>query len=193
MNMQMPNTIFDRQQSQQFITEMVISVESLGAGQAKEKQAQAKRLLDKLFPLDEGSHSDVTSYVIDYHHIVAYFSDGRHTGLQYPNHFVAYVGDRNEPKQIVFRNGDGCHVEVALGARRGTGCIELVEIADIQLETCTHLNAQASECHATLCIRHWVSLVKCDEKGHPLVCSESKEYHSKGDGDYQLDVSYDEG
>lgn len=148
-------------------------------------------LLDELFPLDNGSHCDVIGYVIDYHHVLAYFHDGSHTGLKYPNHFIAYVGDRNEPKSILFRNGDGCYAEITLGARRGTGCLEMVDIEDIQLETCTHLNALASDRHATLCIRHWVSLVQSDAQGHPLVYSEYREYQYKGKGEYQLDMSFD--
>ncbi|WP_077337739.1 malate synthase [Vibrio ruber] len=178
------------QQSGQFITEMVMSVESLGAGQVQEKQLQAKQLLDQLFPLHEGSHSDVTGYVIDYHHLMAYFQDGRHTGLRYPQHFVAYLGERNNPEAILFRNGDGCHVEVTLGNGTGTGMPELVSVNDIQLETNTHLNSVASESHATLGLRHWVSLVKADGLGHPQVCSENKEYRSKDEADYQLGISF---
>ncbi len=178
------------QQSGQFITEMVMSVESLGAEQTQEKQLQAKQLLDQLFPLHEGSHSDVTGYVIDYRHLTAYFHDGRHTGLRYPQHFVAYLGDRNGPEAILFRNGDGCHVEVTLGNSKGTGMPELVLVDDIQLETYTHLNSVASESHATLGLRHWVSLVKADGQGHPQVCSENKEYQSKDEADYQLGISF---
>ncbi|MDW6005113.1 aldolase/citrate lyase/malate synthase family protein [Vibrio mangrovi] len=192
--MQMPHSSLNQkpynQQSDQFITEMVISVETLGGGQAQEKQLQAKQLLDQLFPLHEGSHCDVTGYVVDYRHLMVYFKDGRHTGLRYPKHFVAYIGDRHNPEAIVFRNGDGCHVEVTLGNGKGTGMPEPVSIDDIQLETYTHLNSVASESHATLGLRHWVSLVKADELGHPQVCSENKEYQSKDEADYQLDISF---
>jgi malate synthase len=190
MNMQVTDFSMNSQEPNQFITEMVISVESIGAGQTEKKQVQAKRLLDRLFPLDSGSHMDVTGYVIDYNHVLAYFHDGRHSGLQYPKHFAGYTGDCHQPESILFRNGDGGHVELTFGAGKGTGLLELILIDDIQLETCTYLNSMASESHATLGLRHWVSLVKGDDKGRPQVCSENREYLSKDKNDYKLDASF---
>ena len=73
-----------QKQNKPFIAEAVFAVET---SQAMEKQVKAKQLLDRLFPLENGSHKEVTAYVIDYRHVMAYFKDGSHSGLKHPKHF----------------------------------------------------------------------------------------------------------
>ncbi|MBF4336470.1 hypothetical protein [Vibrio anguillarum] len=172
-----------------FIAEAVFAVETISANQQNEKQSRAKQLLDRLFPLATGSHQDVTSYVIDYRHVLAYFKDGRHSGLKHPKHFVAFNGEKESPCSILFRDGSGSHVEVMLGCTKGTGRVELIEINDIQLETCTTFTQSVEETPCAA-MRHWVSLVKGDEKGKPQACSEDKEYTAKDGEDYYLNYSF---
>ncbi len=170
-----------------FIAEAVFAVEKMDSKQTSEKQVKAKQLLDRLFPLEEGSHQDVTAYVIDYRHVMAYFKDGRHSGLKHPKHFVAFSGEKESPASILFRDGTGSHVELTFGKQKGTGCVQLVQIADIQLETCTMFPQGSSEVAA---MRHWISLVQGDEKGKPRACTEEKEYTAKNGDDYQLECCY---
>ncbi|RJX70953.1 hypothetical protein DZ860_11505 [Vibrio sinensis] len=174
-------------QPQPFIAQAVFAVETIDASQASEKQAQAKQLLDRLFPLESGSHEEVTAYVIDYRHVMAYFKGGRHSGLKHPKHFVAFTGEKADPHSILLRDGNGSHVEVLFGQHKGTGSVELIDIDDIQLETCTTFPHQDTDMAA---IRHWISLVKGDERGKPRACSEDKEYTAKNGDDYRLDYSY---
>lgn len=178
-----------QKQQKPFIAEAVFAVETISAHKQMEKQKKSKQLLDRLFPLEAGSHQDVTCYVIDYCHVMAYFKDGRHSGLKHPKQFVAYTGGKEDPKSILFRDGSGSHVEVMFGCHKGTGCVELIDIDDIQLETCTTL---AQTCNETplAAMRHWISLVKGDEKGKPHACSEDKEYTAKNGDDYHLDYCY---
>ncbi|MGR5285060.1 hypothetical protein ACP3V5_07060 [Vibrio maritimus] len=171
-----------------FIAEAVFAVEMVKADEQMEKQKMAKQLLDTLFPLEKGSHEDVVSYEIDYRHVQAYFKNGEHTGLKRAKHFVAYLGDKCAPEGILLRDESGTHLEVMIGRRKGTGNLELVEIEDIQLETCTTFG-QSENCHASG-IRHWVSLVKGDEQGRPRACSEDKEYTAKNGDDYTLGFSF---
>jgi malate synthase len=77
---------------------------------------------------------------------------------------------------------------VTFGNHKGTGCVELIEIADIQLETCTMFSQLEQTEMAAM--RHWISLVKGDEKGKPKACSEDKEYTAKSGEDYNLDYCY---
>lgn len=184
-----------QQQSKPFIAEAVFAVETISANQQTEKQIKAKQLLDRLFPLENGSHQDVTSYVIDYRHILAYFKDGQHSGLKHPKQFVAFMGEKCDPDSILFRDGSGSHLEVMFGCHKGTGRIELIEIDDIQLETCTTfgqspMEATQSEQHETAAMRHWISLVQGDEKGKPKACSEDKEFRAKSGEDYCLNYCY---
>ncbi|RNE57316.1 hypothetical protein EEJ33_14300 [Vibrio cholerae] len=173
-------------QNKPFIAEAVFAVETVAANQQREKQIKAKQLLDRLFPLENGTHQDVTAYVIDYNHLLAYFQDGRHSGLKYPKQFVAFNGSKENPSHLLFRDGEGSHVEMALGCQRGTGCIELREIADIQLETCTVLNHSNEHAQPSTTIRHWVSLLKGDEKGRPQARIEEKEYTARNGDEYFL-------
>ncbi|AIS56791.1 malate synthase [Vibrio coralliilyticus] len=176
-----------QKQDKPFIAEAVFAVEKMNSNQTTEKQVKAKQLLDRLFPLESGSHKDVTAYVIDYRHVMAYFKDGSHSGLKHSKHFVAYTGEKEDPESILFRDGTGSHVELTFGNHKGTGCVELVEIDDIQLETCTMFPQESSEISA---MRHWISLVKGDEKGKPRACTEAKEYTAKNGDDYDLECCY---
>lgn len=179
-----------QKQHKPFIAEAVFAVETVNAHQSCEKQIQAKQLLDRLFPLESGSHQDVSSYMIDYHHVVAYFKDGSHSGLKYPKHFVAYTGNKEQPSSVLFRDQSGSHVEVLFGRHKGTGCVELVVIDDVQLETCTTFTQPDETSVPTVAMRHWISLVRGDERGKPQVCSEDKEYVAKSGEDYLLNYSY---
>ncbi len=71
MNMLKPDKTEIQKQTKPFIAEAVFAVETISAKQQTEKQIKAKQLLDRLFPLENGSHQDVTSYVVDYRHIMA--------------------------------------------------------------------------------------------------------------------------
>ena len=73
--------------------------------------------------------------------------------------------------------------------------IELVDVDDIQLETCTTfgqspMEATQSEQRETAALRHWISLVQGDEKGKPKACSEDKEFRAKSGEDYCLNYCY---
>lgn len=170
--------------STQFIAEHVFAVENISAEQQDEKQVKAKQLLDRLFPLEQGSHQDVTSYQIDYHHILAYFKDGTHSGLSNNQQFAAFVGEKERPTSILFRDGSGSHVELLIARHQGTGEVQLVSIDDIQLETNTMFNETSG-------MRHWISLVKGDEQGRPQACSEDKEYRGKCGEEYFLTYCYE--
>ncbi len=63
------------------------------------------------------------------------------------------------------------HVEVTIGARKGTGHLELVDIQDIQLETCTAFGQTEAPLFRNPSL---VSLVKGDESGRPNASSEDK-------------------
>ena len=187
MNMLTFDKVKNHTKHESFIAEAVFEVESANIDKGVEKQVKAKQLLDRLFPLEHGSHNNVTAYLIDYRHVMAYFRDGSHSGLKYPKHFVAYCGHKENPESIVFRDGKGSHVELTLGTQKGTGCVELVTIDDIQLETCTLF---PHEIHEMSAIRHWISLIKADGQGKPRAYSEAKEYTSKSGEDYDLLCCY---
>ncbi len=95
---------------------------------------QAKAFLDETFPLDSGSHQDVTSYVVYYHHLLAFFADGSKAGLQQPCQLVAVNGQRSAPESILLKN-NGLHVEIQLDPNGKNGAQDKANVNDILLES----------------------------------------------------------
>ncbi|MFC4656126.1 malate synthase [Rheinheimera marina] len=71
----------------------------------------SKAFLDKVFPLDRGSHQDVQSYVMYYQHLLVFFADGSQTGLQNPAQLVAFGGAEEKPQSLLLCD-HGRHVEL---------------------------------------------------------------------------------
>jgi len=93
----------------------------------------AKEFLDEVFPLALGSHLDVTSYVVYYQHLLAFFPDGSKTGLKMPRQFVALCGHKDDPESILLCN-NGLHVEVQFDRNGSIGCHDLAHIQDVVVE-----------------------------------------------------------
>lgn len=96
--------------------------------------AKAKDFLDETFPLEFGSHKDVISYVVYYHHLLAFFEDGRQTGLQQPCQLVAVNGQRSDPEAILLKN-NGLHVEIQFDRNGFNGVNDKANINDIVIES----------------------------------------------------------
>ncbi|WED23111.1 hypothetical protein L3Q72_06880 [Vibrio sp. JC009] len=188
MNMPALDSQTNQHQKRHFIAEAVLAVESLKNQQNQEKQQKAIHLLDKMFPLDKGSHENVACYIRDGRHLMAYFADGTHCGLDKPGQFVAYTGRPEHPYSIVLRDKTGSHIEVIFKKGSNESGRTPIEIADIQLETCATFPNMESE--TPECMRHWVSLIKRDETGHPVVCLDDKDYTAKNGDDYFLNCCY---
>ena len=83
-----------------------------------------------------------------------------------------------------------------IGCHKGTGCIELVEINDIQLESCTTFGQSPMEATTTMreepiaAMRPWLSLIQGDATGTPKACSEDKEFSAKSGEDFCLNYCY---
>lgn len=75
--------------------------------------AYSQKFLDESFPLNKGSHSEVTHYSVFSSHLLAFFAEGKTTGLANPGQFIGYEGDTNDPESILLRN-NGLHVELEL-------------------------------------------------------------------------------
>ena len=114
-----------------------LAADADAAAQAAREQLviqQAKAFLDETFPLDKGSHQEVTSYVVYYHHLLAFFADGSKTGLQQPSQLVAVNGQRSAPESILLKN-NGLHVEIQLDPNGKNGAKDKANVNDILLES----------------------------------------------------------
>jgi hypothetical protein len=65
-----------------------------------------KEFLDAQFPLNEGSHRDVTQYCVYYKGLVAHLKTGRCVALANPGQFTDYGGEKGCPTSIVFCNAE---------------------------------------------------------------------------------------
>ena len=70
-------------------------------------------LLDSHFPLNEGSHREVTQYRVYFGSLLAHLKSGRCVGLTKPGEFLEYGGDRESPSSIVLGN-DERQIELTL-------------------------------------------------------------------------------
>lgn len=94
----------------------------------------AKAFLDEHFALACGSHKDVKSYVVYYHHLLAFFADGKQSGLATPSQFVALSGHKNEPNAIILKHNN-LHVELQIDRSGSNGKTDSAGIQDIRLES----------------------------------------------------------
>lgn len=147
----------------EFIKEEVAILTALNEQRLRELMTYSKSFLDRVFPLENGSHKDVSSYVIYYKHLLAFFPDGSKSGLQQPKQFVALSGHKSEPTSIVLKN-DGFHVELIFNKNGPRGIKDIAGIDDIQVET-NKLNF-GSEIAANDDAqgRHWFSMIRNDDE-----------------------------
>jgi len=82
--------------------------------------APAADLLDRHFPLAEGSHGDAADYVIYHDHLMVISRDGRCTGLASARQFIDAGGFDDAPRSILLEQ-DGLQVEIEPD-RSATGC-----------------------------------------------------------------------
>ncbi|MDC2890611.1 malate synthase [Psychrosphaera sp. 1_MG-2023] len=150
----------------QFINEEVSILAELNEKRVLEIMTYSKSFLDKVFPLESGSHRDVSSYVIYYTHLLAFFPDGSKSGLSHPKQFVALSGHKSEPTSIVLKN-DGFHVELIFNKNGTRGIKDIAGIDDIQVET-NKLNFggenAANDETTEQKTRHWFSMIRNDDE-----------------------------
>lgn len=105
---------------------------------------QGTKFLDQYCPLQQGSHQDVSSYLVYYQHLLVFFADGSHTGLQQPSQLAALCGSKTAPEALLFKMPNGGHIELLLAtcqtdtmqdmdASHTAGATS--QIADIMIET----------------------------------------------------------
>jgi len=178
-----------------FINEEISILNTLNEKRMTELMSYSKSFLDKVFPLEQGSHQDVSSYVIYYKHLLAFFPDGRKSGLASPNQFVALSGHKNEPTSIVLKN-DGFHVELIFNKNGSRGIKDIAGIDDIQLETTKAIfgTTTAANDGSLNNSKRWFSMIRSDDElvmdsAGNQVCrcvDVEKAFTGKDGGDYKI-------
>lgn len=171
----------NQSRAQPFHRRSVFAVEALGERHIADKMANAKQLLDRLFPLANGSHAEVVCYVVYYQHLLACFADGSQCGLKQPQQFVALSGHRSEPEAILLKDDCGCHLELSFDRQGCIGSRDCAAIEDIQLERCLI----DGRCQDNSLKREWISLLHNDG-GQPRSNKSCKRFTTKDGHEYQL-------
>lgn len=147
-----------------FINEEVSILKALNDKRLKELMTYSKSFLDKVFPLENGSHQEVSSYVIYYNHLLAFFPNGEKSGLQNPSQFVALSGHKSEPTSIVLKN-DGFHVEMIFNKNGTRGIKDLAGIDDIQVETTkANFGTEQAANDDNAAGKRWFSMIRSDDE-----------------------------
>lgn len=76
------------------------------SNQAEQSNETFLSLLDNYFPLNEGSHREVTQYRVYFDCLLAHLKSGRCVGLINPSEFQEFDGDREYPSSIVLKNAE---------------------------------------------------------------------------------------
>lgn len=178
----------------EFINEEVSILKALNDKRLQELMTYSKSFLDKVFPLENGSHQNVSSYVIYYNHLLAFFPDGEKSGLENPRQFVALSGHKSEPTSIVLNN-DGFHVEMIFNKNGTRGMKDLAGIDDIQVETTkANFGTEQAANDEQSSGKRWFSMMRnddelvFDEQGNQVCrCVDVKKaFTDKNGEDYQI-------
>lgn len=123
MNMPIANANRLEIQKQSFVPELQALVDEMAQHAVLDElnnKLKQNEFLDQHFALQNGSHKDVKQYVVYFRHVMAFFADGSHCGLAQPKQFVAFLGCKESPESIVFKENN-IHIELVLNARNNIG------------------------------------------------------------------------
>lgn len=96
----------------------------------------SRDFLDRVVPLNTGSHHDVTTYQVYYQQLLVTLKDGTCTGLREPGKFVAFNGPKSAPGSILLKN-NGLHIEIQIDWKGFIGSQDMAGINDILIEAAT--------------------------------------------------------
>lgn len=125
-----------------------------------------KKFLNEHFPLQTGSHAEVTRYVVSDGNLHISLENGATTALKHTAQFVGYQGDVASPTAILFVH-NGLHVEVQIDPSHPIGKTDVAGVKDIVLEAATTTIMDCEDSVAavdaedkTLVYRNWLGLNK---------------------------------
>lgn len=173
MNMTATNT--HEQPLDQIIRQQMNAISALNDSHLKQVLNYSKGFLDKVFPLAQGSHQDVKSYVVYYQHLLAFFADGSNSGLANPTQFVALCGSKEKPQSLLLCNA-GRHIELVISKQGEHGAHDCAGIEDVLLELSTPGQQQ-----------RWFSMIRGQLQQDAMTSCQGRACYTAKDGsDYHL-------
>lgn len=181
--MHMTATNSHEQPLDQIIRQQMNAISALNDSHLKQVLNYSKGFLDKVFPLAQGSHQDVKSYVVYYQHLLAFFADGSNSGLANPTQFVALCGSKERPQSILLCNA-GRHIELVFSKQGEHGAHDCAGIEDVLLELGTE---GAHERNTNLQQERWFSMIRGQlHQDNLTTCRGTACYTGKDGADYRL-------
>ena len=130
--------------------------------------AWGRTFLDRIAPLSEGSHRDLSGYAVENGVLVGLRVDGNTTKLADPALFAGYVGEAASPQSVLLVH-NALHVEIEIDRSHPIGKTDPAGVADIVLEAaltviqdCEDSVAAVDADDKVLVYRNWLGLMKGD-------------------------------
>ena len=130
--------------------------------------AAADELLDELFPLERGSHADVTAYRPSTDGLVAETPDGE-VGLADPARFAGFTTPDDDGRGHVLLVRNGLHVDLVIDPSTQVGRQHHADVSDVVLESAVTTIVDLEDSVATvdgedkaLAYRTWLGLMTGD-------------------------------
>ncbi len=128
--------------------------------------AFARHFLDTHFPLEDGSHQEVTAYVVGDDGLQALFGNAGSTGLADNKQFAGFRGVKDAPELILLIN-NGLHVELLIDKEHPIGKTDAAGVCDVILESamttiqdCEDSVAAVDAEDKVLVYRNWLGLMQ---------------------------------
>ncbi len=152
-----------------------------------------KNWLDKSFPLQSGSHKEVTRYRVAGKELIIQLQDGSQQALANDKQFVGFQGKADTPSCILLCN-NGLHVEIQIDANHLVGEGDPANVKDVVLEAalttimdCEDSVAAVDGEDKTLVYQNWAGLIRGDlslemRKGDKVITrtlNQDRQYTSK--------------
>ena len=130
--------------------------------------AYARGFLDRVAPLDGGSHVDATAYHLESQNLIVDLADGRRTGLADPAQFAGWQGTADAPTAVLLAH-NGLHLAIQLDPTHSVGKDDpagvsdvLVEAALTAIQDCEDSVAAVDAEDKTGVYRNWLGLMRGD-------------------------------
>ncbi|MGB2993439.1 MAG: malate synthase G [Paenisporosarcina sp.] len=93
----------------------------------------ARQFLDRIAPLEQGSHALVTEYRIEQNQLVI-VQGNKKSVLREPSKFIGFTGDHSSPTAILLQN-NGLHVEIQIDCQHPIGMSDQAGVKDLLVES----------------------------------------------------------
>ncbi|MCI4680487.1 malate synthase G [Rhodoblastus acidophilus] len=130
--------------------------------------AWGRDFLDRIAPLTDGSHRNLTHYYVENGLLHGQIADGGVVALANPGVFAGYVGEPLAPRGILLVH-NGLHVEIHIDRSNPIGKTDRAGVSDIVLESaltaiqdCEDSVAAVDAEDKVLVYRNWLGLMKGD-------------------------------